>query len=95
MEVTVVRQNKLLISGGSSDGMVIDFFDLNTVVMDEVINNIDHKVLNDIYPFRTTAENVGAHIFDLLTDKLLRHGVTVERIKLWETPDACVEVWHD
>ncbi|HWR08373.1 6-carboxytetrahydropterin synthase QueD [Sporomusa sp.] len=92
LEVTVVRTNKLLISGGSSDGMVIDFYDLNAVVTEEVISKIDHKVLNDIYPFRTTAENIANHIFDVLAEKLLLHGVIVERIRLWETPDACVEV---
>lgn len=95
LEVTVARANKLLISGGSSDGMVIDFFDLNVVVKDEVINKIDHKILNDIYPFRTTAENVADHIFDVLTEKLLPYEIIVEKVRLWETTDACVEVSND
>lgn len=47
------------------------------------------------FPFRTTAENIAAHIFMVSTDKLRPLGVLVEKIKLWETPDSCAEVKHD
>lgn len=92
LEVTVVRDHGMLLDGGSDEGMVIDFSELKAVVKGEVIDKIDHKVLNEVLPFRTTAENMAAHIFSVLTDKLQLSGVIVEKIKLWETPDSCVEV---
>lgn len=95
LEVTVIRENGMLINGGSDDGMVIDFSDLKAVVEVEVIDKIDHKVLNEVLPFRTTAENMAAHIFSVLTYKLQSKGVKVDRIKLWETPDSYVEVGHE
>jgi 6-pyruvoyltetrahydropterin/6-carboxytetrahydropterin synthase len=91
MEVTVVRDNGKLSNEGSDEGMVIDFADLKTLVKAEVIDRMDHKVLNDVLPFRTTAENIVAHIFQVLTDKLQSRGVIVDRIKLWETPDSYAE----
>ncbi|HEY8908741.1 MAG TPA: 6-carboxytetrahydropterin synthase QueD [Desulfosporosinus sp.] len=93
LEVTVVRNNGQLINGGSDDSMVIDFYDLKAIVTAEVIDKIDHKVLNEVLPFRTTAENMASHIFSVLTDKLQSSGVIVEKIKLWETPDSYVEVY--
>lgn len=91
LEVTVIRQNGL-IDSGSDEGMVIDFYDLKGIVTAEVIDKLDHKVLNEVLSFRTTAENMAAHIFSVLKDKLQSGGVIVEKIKLWETPDSYVEV---
>jgi len=92
LEVTVVRDNGKLMNDGSDEGMVVDFYDLKAIVTAEIIDKMDHKVLNEVLPFRTTAENMAAHIFGVLTDKLQSGGVIVEKIKLWETPDSCVEV---
>ena len=92
LEVTVVRDDGKLINDGSDEGMVIDFYDLKSIVTAEVIDKMDHKVLNEVLPFRTTAENIAAHIFGVLTDKLQSSAVKVEKIKLWETPDSYVEV---
>jgi len=92
LEVTVVRENGKLMNEGSDEGMVVDFYDLKAIVTTEVIDKMDHKVLNEVLPFRTTAENMAAHIFGVLTDKLQSSGVIVEKIKLWETPDSYVEV---
>lgn len=92
LEVTVVRGNGELITSGSDEGMVIDFSDLKALVKAEVIDKVDHKVLNEVFPFRTTAENMANHIFNVLSDKLDPIDVKVERIKLWETPDSYAEV---
>ena len=92
LEVTVVREKGELIEQGSDEGMVIDFSDLKAIVKTEVIDKMDHKLLNDVFSFRTTAENMAAHIFNVLTDQLQPLGVRVAKIKLWETPDSCVEV---
>ena len=95
LEVTVFRDNGKLINNGSDEGMVIDFADLKAIVKAEVIDKMDHKVLNEVLPFRTTAENMVAHIFGVLTDKLQASGVIVDRIKLWETPDSYAEACHE
>ena len=95
LEVTVVRDQGKLSNGGSDEGMVIDFVDLKAIVKAEVIDELDHKVLNDVLPFRTTAENMATHIFEVLTDKLHVSGVIVDHIKLWETPDSYVEACHE
>lgn len=92
LEVTVVSENGKLIESGSDEGMVIDFSDLKAIVKAEVIDKVDHKVLNEVFPFRTTAENIASHIFSILTDKLQPLGVKVAKIKLWETQDSYAEV---
>ena len=38
----------------NSDGMVVDF----TAVKREIMDALDHKVLNDVLPFNPTAENI-------------------------------------
>lgn len=95
LEVTVVREDGKLINSGSDEGMVIDFSDLKAIVKAEVIDKVDHKVLNEVFSFRTTAENIAAHFMGVLIDKLRPFGVKVEKIKLWETPDSCVEVDYE
>lgn len=95
LDVTVSRENGQLIDSGSDEGMVIDFSDLKTIVKTHVIDKLDHKVLNEVFPFRTTAENMAVHIFSVLTEKLQPLGVKVMNIKLWETPDSCVEVDYE
>jgi 6-pyruvoyltetrahydropterin/6-carboxytetrahydropterin synthase len=95
LEVTVVREDSKLISEGSDEGMVIDFADLKAIVNDEVIDKMDHKVLNEVFSFRTTAEKMAAYIFSVLTDKLHSIGIRVDRIRLWETPDSYVEVGNE
>ncbi|AHF08180.1 6-carboxy-5,6,7,8-tetrahydropterin synthase [Desulfitobacterium metallireducens DSM 15288] len=92
LEVTVLRENGKLIERGSDEGMVIDFSDLKAIVKAEIIDKVDHKLLNEVFPFRTTAENMAAHIFSVLTDKFQPLGVKVEKIKLYETPDSYAEV---
>lgn len=95
LEVTVVRDNGMLINSGTDEGMVIDFADLKAIVKAEVIDKMDHKVLNDVLPFRTTAENMVAYIFEILKEKLQSRNLTVDRIKLWETPDSYVEASYE
>ncbi|MDR3583772.1 MAG: 6-carboxytetrahydropterin synthase QueD [Desulfosporosinus sp.] len=95
LDVTVIRDNGKLCNDGSDEGMVIDFADLKAIVKAEVIDRMDHKVLNDVLPFRTTAENMVTHIFGILTDKLQSTGVIVDRVKLWETPDSYAEACYE
>jgi len=72
---------------GPKDGMIMDFKDISTVVKNEIINQWDHQFLNDIVDFTTSAENLAQECFKRLRDKL-----PLEKIKLWETATAFVEV---
>ncbi|CUH95233.1 hypothetical protein P22_1303 [Propionispora sp. 2/2-37] len=92
LEVTVSRKKQAAIAGGSSDSMVIDFTDLKKIVHEEIIDQVDHKMLNDVYDFRTTSENLAVHFFRVLTGRLDLLDIQVERIKLWESASSYVEV---
>ncbi len=92
LEVTVSRQNGSLITGGSSEGMVMDFGDLKSIVNTEIIEQADHKLLNDVYDFRTTSENLASYYYHVLERHLSPLGVEVCRIRLWESSTSYVEV---
>ncbi len=92
LEVTVARLDGRLIADGSSAGMVIDFGDLKDIVQREIIARVDHKLLNDVLPFRTTAENMASYFYEVLTKHLAPLGVEVLKLKLWETQTAYAEV---
>ena len=52
-------------------GFVMDFFDLDKVVEKEIINKIDHKVLNDIEGLENpSSENLAIFIWNILTSKI-------------------------
>ena len=52
-------------------GFVMDFFDLDKVVEKEVINKIDHKVLNDIEGLKNpSSENLTIFIWNILVRKI-------------------------
>ena len=52
-------------------GFVMDFFDLDKVVKKEIINKIDHKVLNDIEGLKNpSSENLTIFIWNILVRKI-------------------------
>lgn len=42
-----------------------------------------------------TAENMASFLIKIGNDMLMHYGVTIVKIKLWETPNCFVEVTHD
>jgi 6-pyruvoyltetrahydropterin/6-carboxytetrahydropterin synthase len=68
---------------------------LQNVVGKWVIDRFDHKHLNlDCPEFATlnpTVENIAAVIFDLLADHF-DHGLSLARVRVWETPKTSAEV---
>ena len=66
----------------------MDFGDLSTIVEREIISKWDHQFLNDILPFTTTAENLAVECFHILAAA----GVSVARVRIWETTKAFAEV---
>ena len=43
----------------------------------------DHKLLNDVYPFNPSAENLARRFFEELAD-----GLPVRAVTVWESEDA-------
>lgn len=85
LEVTVSGEKH---TSGPKEGMIMDFKDMSEIVEENIINKWDHQFLNDILDFVTTAENLAEECFRVLE----KAGLKVEKIKLWETSKAFVEV---
>jgi len=80
-----------------NDGMVMDFFDLDRVVMSErVLGALDHHHLNDVKGLANpTAENIAVWIYRGLRDELALEKVKdcrLSRVRVYETPDAYAEI---
>ncbi len=70
------------------EGMVVDFGQIKNVVKAHIISRLDHQYLNDILPFRPTAENIAVWMVEVLR----KSGLPVKFVRLFETPTACVEI---
>ncbi len=73
-------------------GMVIDFKEIRNKTND-VVNQLDHRFLNDLDPFKEinpTAENIAKYIYTELSTILNKQQVEVKSIKLWETDKSAV-----
>ena len=74
------------------NGILMDFSEIKKLVEEEVINKLDHTCLNDFFgTFNTTAENLVVWIFDQIERAVLFKGVSVDNVKLWETPTCFTE----
>jgi 6-pyruvoyltetrahydropterin/6-carboxytetrahydropterin synthase len=69
-----------------TNGMVIDFKKLKDIVNEKIISKLDHKYLNDVFPFEPTAEKMAEWILgELIT------VIPVSSVKLYETPTSYAE----
>jgi 6-pyruvoyltetrahydropterin/6-carboxytetrahydropterin synthase len=78
-------------------GMAVDFKDMKRVAR-EVAGELDHRYLNDLPPFTTvnpTAENIAAHIYRRMSERLNTDTARISAITLWETDRACVRYSED
>ena len=88
-----------------SRGMVMDFADIRNVVKNWVDENLDHKMLLNkedpvarilvdlgeaVYLMENnpTAENIAKHIYEAICTQ----GITVAKVKLWETSSSYASV---
>jgi 6-pyruvoyltetrahydropterin/6-carboxytetrahydropterin synthase len=77
-------------------GMIVDLKQLKEVIDNEIIQPMDHRFLNyEVKPFDTvvpTAENVAREIWGRLEPRVRKHGASLARVRLFETPDFYVDV---
>jgi len=72
-------------------GLGIDFKILKKET-NQVLDQLDHKYLNDLVPFNElspSSENIARFLFDELTGQLNTANVTVEKVNVWESENAC------
>lgn len=59
-KITVYCKSNFL----NQNGMVVDFMDIKRLILDKM----DHKVLNDVFDFNPTAENIAKWVHDSITE---------------------------
>ena len=84
------------VSGRVNDtGMIVDFVGIKEVVNQTITDKLDHSLLNDICP-NPTCENLLVWIWTELQKTWLNWsldaGLTLERIRLYETPGSFAEL---
>jgi 6-pyruvoyltetrahydropterin/6-carboxytetrahydropterin synthase len=72
-------------------GMVMDFSELKKITGD-VLENLDHKYLNDLEYFKTnnpSSEEIAKYLFISLEPQILKKKCRLEEIRVWETENSC------
>jgi 6-pyruvoyltetrahydropterin/6-carboxytetrahydropterin synthase len=57
-----------------------------------LLDELDHKYLNDLTPFKNespSSENISRYLFERLSETLNNENITVEKINVWESENAC------
>ena len=87
---------RAIVAGEALDaaGLLVDFVDLKQILR-AIIENLDHRFLNDVPPFDTmnpTAENLAQYFHQEMSRRLDGAGrpnpVRVAEVKVWETDTA-------
>lgn len=78
-------------------GMVVELGQLHRVLNEVVVEPLDHRFLNQDIPYFAervpTAENIAIYIRDLLLEPLQALGLTLDKVKLYESPNNACEVY--
>ena len=72
------------------DGVVIDFRIVKQWT-DDVLNELDHRYLNELESFRDlnpTSENIARHIFNRISEKTCNVACRVAGVAVWESRSA-------
>ena len=73
------------------NGILIDFKRIKSVT-EKVIDELDHKFLNDLEYFKgvnPSSENIARYVFKALGYALNSNNVRVSRVTAWESDNAC------
>ncbi len=78
--------------------IAIDFHDLKRIT-NEIVAQLDHKFLNDIFPFtekNPSSENIARWIFESLKKKLTDYSnVKVSAVTVWESETASATYYEE
>ena len=72
-------------------GLGIDFKILKKQT-NSLLDELDHKYLNDLTAFQNnspSSENISRYLFERLSETLNNENITVEKINVWESENAC------
>jgi 6-pyruvoyltetrahydropterin/6-carboxytetrahydropterin synthase len=78
-------------------GLGIDFKILKKQT-NSLLDELDHKYLNDLTPFKNdspSSENISRYLFERLSETLNNENITVEKINVWESENACASYTLD
>ncbi len=77
--------------------IAIDFHELKRLT-EEVIAQLDHGFLNDIFPFtekNPSSENIAKWIYDSLKKKLNNENVNLSAVTVWESETASATYFEE
>ncbi|MBQ7577204.1 MAG: 6-carboxytetrahydropterin synthase QueD [Synergistaceae bacterium] len=77
-----------------SEGMIMDFAELSSLVKQKIISRLDHAYLNEIIS-QPSAENIALWVWDELEKFLTRENCKLYEIHIWETANSRVIVRKD
>ncbi|UCC94898.1 MAG: 6-carboxytetrahydropterin synthase QueD [Candidatus Omnitrophota bacterium] len=80
----------------NSSGMVMDFSDLRKI-LNEVVESLDHKHLNDLEYFSASAgggknpssEEIARYIYNKVKEKISNNECRLQEVRIWETESSC------
>lgn len=77
--------------------IAIDFHELKALT-NEVISQIDHSFLNDVFPFtekNPSSENIAKWIYDSLKKKMNTKNVNLSAVTVWESETASATYFEE
>lgn len=92
-KVEVYLEGELL----DNAGLLMDFGQVKARTL-ELLEEIDHKYLNELPAFRDqnpSSENLARYLFERLGATLNRDGVKVCRVSVWESDTSCATYYRD
>jgi len=90
---------EVLVRGDRLDnaGLLMDFGQVKARTH-ELLDEIDHKYLNELPAFRDqnpSSENLARYLYERLGAVLNREGVEVQRVSVWESDTSCASYYRD
>jgi 6-pyruvoyltetrahydropterin/6-carboxytetrahydropterin synthase len=90
---------EVFIQGNRLDeaGLLLDFGVVKAQTR-QVLEEIDHKYLNELPAFRQqnpSSENLARYLFERLAETLNRDGAKVSRVNVWESDTSCASYYQD
>ncbi|MCK9374579.1 MAG: 6-carboxytetrahydropterin synthase QueD [Syntrophobacterales bacterium] len=88
---------EVFLAGKSLDeaGLLMDFGVLKARAK-EVLEEIDHKYLNELPAFQDrnpSSENLARYLFERLGAILNREGAKIQRVNVWESDTSCASYY--